>query len=47
MVGAATQRDYPIIMGCMLLFVCIFVFVNLLVDVLYLWIDPRIRSGNA
>ena len=47
MVGAATQRDYPIIMGCMLLFVCIFVFVNLIVDLLYLWIDPRIRSGNA
>ena len=47
MVGAATQRDYPIIMGCMLLFVCIFVVVNLIVDLLYLWIDPRIRSGEA
>ena len=47
MVMAAKSRDYPIIMGCMLLFVCIFVFVNLVVDLLYSWIDPRIRTGDA
>ena len=47
MVMAAKSRDYPILMGCMLLFVCIFVFVNLVVDLLYLWIDPRIRTSQA
>ncbi len=46
MVSAATQRNYPVIMGCMLLFVCVFVVVNLIVDLLYLWIDPRIRTGG-
>lgn len=47
MVEAATQRNYPVITGCMLLFVAVFVFVNLVVDVLYHWIDPRMRSGGA
>ena len=32
-------------MGCMLLFVVIFVLVNLLVDLLYHWIDPRMRDA--
>lgn len=47
MVKAAGERDYPVIMGCMLLFVCIFIFVNLIVDLLYLWIDPRIRTSAS
>ncbi len=47
MVLGAKTRDYPILMGCMLLFVCIFVLVNLIVDLLYLWIDPRIRTESA
>jgi len=46
MVRAAGERDYPVIMGCMLLFVFIFIVVNLIVDLLYLWIDPRIRTGS-
>ena len=45
MVKAADQRNYPVIMACMLLFVVIFVLVNLLVDLLYHWIDPRLRSS--
>lgn len=44
MVRAADETNSPVVMGCMMLFVTIFVLVNLLVDVLYVWIDPRIRS---
>ena len=47
MVKAADQRNYPVIMACMLLFVTIFVVVNLLVDLLYHWIDPRMRGASA
>lgn len=45
MVNAADQRNYPVLMACMLLFVVIFVVVNLVVDLLYHWIDPRLRTG--
>ena len=46
MVTAADETNYPVVMGCMLLFVTTFVIVNLIVDVLYHWIDPRIRTGS-
>jgi ABC-type dipeptide/oligopeptide/nickel transport system permease component len=44
---AATQRNYPVVMATMLLFVGIFVLVNLVVDLLYHLIDPRMRHGGA
>ncbi len=37
------NRDYPVVQGAILVVAFIFVFVNLLVDVLYVVIDPRIR----
>ncbi len=37
------QRDYPIVQGGVLFVAVAFVLVNLLVDLLYAWIDPRIR----
>jgi peptide/nickel transport system permease protein len=37
------DRDYPIVQGAILVVSFIFVFANLLVDVLYTIIDPRIR----
>jgi len=40
---AIFQRDYPVIQGVMLFFSAIFVFVNLLVDIAYTYLDPRIR----
>ena len=40
---AILQRDYPVVQGCVLLVALAFVLVNLLVDVLYGWLDPRIR----
>lgn len=37
------KRDYPVIMGCVLVGSALFVLVNLLVDLLYGFFDPRIR----
>jgi ABC-type dipeptide/oligopeptide/nickel transport system permease component len=37
------QRDYPVVQGCVLLVAVLFVLINLAVDLLYAWIDPRIR----
>jgi peptide/nickel transport system permease protein len=41
---AISQRDYPVIQGANLLIVAVVVATNLLVDLLYAVIDPRIRS---
>jgi len=40
---AILQRDYPVVQGCVLLVAVVFVLVNLAVDILYGWLDPRIR----
>lgn len=40
-------RDYAIVQGTALFIGCVYVVVNLLVDVLYLLIDPRIAHGAA
>jgi ABC-type dipeptide/oligopeptide/nickel transport system permease component len=37
------KRDYPVIMGCLLVGTLVFVFMNLLVDVIYHYADPRVR----
>lgn len=37
------KRDMPILRAFILTMGCLFVFLNLLVDLLYIWIDPRIR----
>ena len=37
------KRDYPVIMGCIIMGTVIVVIINLIVDVLYHFIDPRIR----
>ncbi|WP_417423046.1 ABC transporter permease [Hoeflea sp.] len=42
-VDAILQRDYPVIQGVILLFSLVYVFINLLVDLSYVLIDPRIR----
>ena len=45
LVSAISARDYPIIQGVVLLFAITFLVVNLLVDLLYGYIDPRIKFG--
>ena len=37
------KRDYPVIMGCVIMGTVIVVMINLIVDVIYHFIDPRIR----
>ena len=36
------QRDYPVVQGCVLFIAFVYVLVNLITDLLYTWIDPRI-----
>jgi peptide/nickel transport system permease protein len=42
-VDAVLARDFPTIQGVILFFSCIYVAINLLVDLSYLFLDPRIR----
>jgi peptide/nickel transport system permease protein len=42
-VDAVLNRDFPVIQGLVLLFSVSYVAINLLVDLSYLWLDPRIR----
>jgi len=42
-VKAILWHDYPLIQGAVLLTSASYVTVNLLIDVLYAWVDPRIR----
>jgi peptide/nickel transport system permease protein len=37
------QRDYPVVQGTVMIFAVTFVLINLLVDLLYTYLDPRIR----
>jgi peptide/nickel transport system permease protein len=42
-VKAVQMRDYPAVQGCVLFFAFMFVIVNLVTDLLYAYIDPRIK----
>lgn len=42
-VDAILRRDYPIIQGVILIFSGVYVLVNLLIDISYTFLDPRIR----
>lgn len=46
MVIAISQRDYPLINGTVLFFCMIFIWINLIVDILYAYLDPRIRYDS-
>ncbi|HET9017073.1 MAG TPA: ABC transporter permease [Thermomicrobiaceae bacterium] len=37
------QRDYPVVQGAVMLFAVTFILVNLIVDLAYVYLDPRIR----
>jgi peptide/nickel transport system permease protein len=43
MVQGILARDIPLVQGCVLVVALTFVLVNLFVDTLYVWLDPRIR----
>ncbi|HSB89252.1 MAG TPA: ABC transporter permease [Anaerolineales bacterium] len=42
-VTSITNRDYPVIMGTILLYALLLVIANLVVDLMYAFLDPRIR----
>ncbi len=45
LVEAILFRDFPVVQSALLIIALMFVLVNLLVDVLYAFLDPRIRHG--
>jgi peptide/nickel transport system permease protein len=44
-VQAILTRDYPMVQGALVVLAFMFVGINLVVDILYTWADPRIRYG--
>ena len=45
-VNAIIAKDYPLVQGAVLFLAMIYVLVNLMVDILYAYLDPRIRYGR-
>ena len=45
LVQSISARDYPAVQGCILLIAVSYMSMNLLIDVLYGWLDPRIRHA--
>ena len=43
MYESIVKRDYPVLMGNFLMTTALVVLVNLLVDLIYLWLDPRVK----
>ena len=43
MVDGVLSRDYPVVQITVLVIASIFVIVNMLVDILYTFVDPRIK----
>ena len=41
---AITNRDYPVIQGFVLFTSTVYVVINLLIDICYSWVDPRLRK---
>lgn len=42
-ITAVTNRDYPLIMGVTLVYAFLIVLANIMVDIMYRWLDPRVR----
>jgi peptide/nickel transport system permease protein len=47
MVDSLSSRDIPLIQGTVIYIATVFVLINLLVDISYAFIDPRIRLGKG
>lgn len=45
-VNSIGKRDYPMIQGATLVFCMLFLIINLLVDITYAWLNPRIKMGK-
>ena len=44
MVDAITQQDYPILQASNYLIACSVILVNFAMDIIYMYIDPRVRA---
>jgi peptide/nickel transport system permease protein len=42
---AVYARDYPVLQGAVLLLALSYVIINLLIDLVYKWLNPRVRLG--
>jgi len=47
LVESIQKRDYPVVQGCVLVISLAYVLVNTATDLIYAWIDPRIRLGST
>jgi peptide/nickel transport system permease protein len=45
LIGSILSRDYPMIQGIILIFALLFVLTNILVDLLYVFLDPKVQYG--
>jgi peptide/nickel transport system permease protein len=41
--SAVSQRDYPLVQAVVFMMALVFLVINLVIDLLYVWLDPRIR----
>jgi peptide/nickel transport system permease protein len=46
LIDAVQRRDYPVVQGTTIFFAGVFIIINLIVDVLYGVVDPRVRYGG-
>lgn len=46
MIDAVDQQDLPVMVGCALFIGLIFVLINILTDLLYAWLDPRVQQAS-
>ncbi len=47
LIQAIGRRDYPLVQGIVLMIALIYVMINLLVDIVYGILDPRLRQSRA
>jgi ABC-type dipeptide/oligopeptide/nickel transport system permease component len=43
MVGATKQKDYTMLQSIMVVYALIIVIINMVVDIIYTYVDPRVR----
>jgi oligopeptide transport system permease protein len=46
MVQGALNRDYTLVLGMVVVYSSLTIFMGLIVDLLYAWLDPRVRFGE-
>jgi oligopeptide transport system permease protein len=47
LVQGALNRDYTLVMGMVIVYACLMIVLNLLADLVYAWLDPRVRRGGG